>query len=63
MGKQGFLLLFTLPFEYQYLHVQLVQVNWVGYLFKENPGKQKQIENISEICFSHFGHHAIKFGQ
>jgi hypothetical protein len=34
-------------------------VNWGSRLFWANPGEQKQIENITRICFAYFGHHAF----
>jgi hypothetical protein len=34
-------------------------VNWGSRLFGANPGEQKQIENITRICFTYLGHNAV----
>jgi hypothetical protein len=49
----------------KYSGIQLIgsPVNWGSRLFGENPGEQKQIENITRIFFAYLGHHAIYLGQ
>jgi hypothetical protein len=40
-------------------HIQWILVNWGSRLFGTNPKEQKQIKNITRICFAYLGHHAV----
>jgi hypothetical protein len=55
----------TMAMELQllYLNISIYTYNWFKLIGSSNPGEQKQIGNITGICFSYFWHHAISFGQ